>query len=102
MRLPWDAFKEKDELDTAIVAYKAAIYLEINPNQKSEFPNSRSTQYSSIGDELFKKAYFKEAESAYRKALAIEPENSYIQDRLKAVRSGAYERIKPFLDNGRR
>jgi tetratricopeptide (TPR) repeat protein len=81
-----DAFKEKGELDAAIVAYKAAIYLEINPNQKSDSLYHRSAQYSSIGDGLFKTAYFKEAEAAYRKALAIEPEDSYVQGRLKAVK----------------
>ena len=88
-----DALKEEDQLDAAIVAYKAAVYLKLNPNQDSASAYEKSMQYESIGDKLLEKADFKAAEAAYRKALAIEPSRTDLQDRLKKVRNRLIRRF---------
>ncbi len=91
------ALQEKGELDAAIVAYKKAIYLEVKPTQNEshlyDSSSHKSTRYSQIGDELWKKADFKAAAAAYQKALAIEPDNSYAQGRLRAVKHKLIRRL---------
>ncbi len=88
-----DSLKEEDQLDAAIVVYKAAVDLKLNPNQDSTLAYYKSMQYGLIGDKLLEKADFKAAEAAYRKALAIEPSNTHVQDRLKKVRNRLIRRF---------
>lgn len=88
-----DSLKKEDQLDTAIVAYKAAVYLKLNPNQDSALAYYKSVQYGLIGDQLLEKADFKAAEAAYRKALTIDPSHTHLQDRLKKVRNRLIRRF---------
>jgi tetratricopeptide (TPR) repeat protein len=80
-----DVLKKEGQLEAAIAAYKTAINLPLQPNQGIESPFNRAFNYEMIAEEFEKKADFETAAAAYRKALAIYPNASSAQDKLKAV-----------------
>jgi tetratricopeptide (TPR) repeat protein len=71
-----NALKEEGQLEAAIAAYKTAINLPFQPNQVPEIPFVKASNYETIGQEFEKRADFETALVAYRRAVAIYPDDS--------------------------